>query len=279
MVYLNFLYTVDNVYYDLMRLSIISAIKYHKGATFHIFTMDSPETNQIRVPRKNEEKLKREIALIDPTAKILFYNVRDLYLEKLGNSVNEYSRYTPYAALRLLAPYILNDVNLVLYLDADTIITDSLHKLFVQYSNKDFDVAMALENYNQQNNDIPFLSGLILFNLKYQRKTNYRFIDEVIRLYNSNIYPYPDQDALRFANPAKRIILEGYYLHFEYDPNIEPRTKVVCVPFRNLSPVTEFMKNSVFHRNAINLYHISEYIAKQVSDINIKIYNEINNEK
>ena len=106
--------------------------------------MDSPETRQVQISRKQKEKLKSEIALLDPTSRILFYDVRDMYLEKLSNSVNRYTRFSPYAALRLLAPYIIQNVNMLLYLDADTLVTDTLFELFDEdLGNHDFDIAAA----------------------------------------------------------------------------------------------------------------------------------------
>lgn len=130
-----------------MRISIISAVKYHKGAVSHIFTTDSPETKQVQISTKNREKLKREITSLDNNALILFYDVRDLYLQKLANSVNKDTKFSPYAALRLLAPYIIQDVDMLLYLDSDTIVADSVSELFIDHLEENFYSAAVKDSF------------------------------------------------------------------------------------------------------------------------------------
>lgn len=212
---INFLYTADNVYFDLMRLSMISAVKFHKGAVFHVFTMDSPETRQVQISIKNKQKLEREITYLDPIAKIIFYDVRETYLQRLADSVNKGSKFTPYAVLRLLAPYIIHDVDMPLYLDADAVVVNSLCELFIDHEGKDFDFAATNNIYRYPVPDyFVFLSWLLLLNLRYQRQTGYQFMNDAIRHYNSTVYPFPDQDALSAATPVARIILDGRHLQY-----------------------------------------------------------------
>lgn len=256
---INFLYVSDNGYFDLMRLSIISAIKYHKGAIFHVFTMDSPETKQRQISTLNKDKLERESSLLDPTAEILYYDVRELYLQKLANSVNKNTRFSPYAALRLLTPYIIRDVDMLLYIDSDTIVTDSLEELFYEYCCKDFDFA-ATAYY--KGDAMTFLSGSILLNLEYQRQTNFIFVDDAIRHYNTFEYEFPDQDAITRAK-KKAIILQGRYMQQEYDFY----TKVFCICYRKEEPVRNFLKQSIFRMDAQKIHKKTKRIAQVVSDI------------
>jgi len=259
---LNFLYVADDVYFNLMRLSVISAVKYHKGAIFHIFTMDSPETKQVKITKKNIEKLQREIKCLDPTAQLIIYDVRDTYIKKLGNSVNQYSRFTPYAALRLLAPYIIKDVDLLLYLDADTLVVDKLFELFSdELVHQDFDIAATAGVTNDG-----IQSGSLVFNLRYQRETNLTFINDAISLYNSNIYRFPDQDAISHARKTA-IILHGRYMQQNYATDTINKPKIMCVCYRNSEDIRTFLKQSVFRLDAQRLYGMIDRIAKLISDI------------
>lgn len=258
---LNFLYTADNGYFDLMRLSMVSAIKYHKEIIFHVFTMDSPETRQVQISSKNKIKIKDEIALIDPTARIIFYDVRDMYLAKLAKSINKNTRFSPYAALRLLAPYIIQDVNLLLYLDADTLVTDTLFELFEEdLVNHDFDIGAtsAIDGDGIQ-------SGSLLLNLRHQRKTNFTFMNDAIRLYNDVVFEYPDQDAISEARKIM-ITLHGKYMQQNYATGVD-RPKIMCVCYRNCEDVRIFLKQSVFRLDAQRLYGMIDRIAKLISDI------------
>lgn len=267
----HFLYVADNIYFNLMRLSIISSIKHHTGAIYHVFTMDSPETKQVQISPKNREKLKREITNLDKNAQILYYDVRELYMQKLANSVNKDTKFSPYAALRLLAPYVLNDVNIILYLDSDTIIVDSLNELFTDHKEKNFDFAAVRDIYNTEYTKLKgtgFLSGLILFNLRHQRETSFRFIDNAIRCYNTIKYEMPDQEALSAANPADRFFLNVNYLQYYYVPN---DIKVVCVAYRNIVPIAPFLRQAIFPLNAQRILDKTEQIARVVSNYQTNI--------
>lgn len=263
---MNFLYVADNGYFDLMRLSMISTVKFHKGAVFHVFTMDSPETRQVQISEKNKQKLEREIAILDPTAEIQYYNVRDMYLQKLSNSVNKGTKFTPYAALRLLAPYVITDVNMLLYLDADTIVMASLRELFTDYEKEDFDFAAVRDTYNNEHTRLKgtgVLSGLLLLNLKHQRESSFHFMDNAIACYNTITYLFPDQEAISEANPADKFFLDVKYLQYYY---VQNDIKVVCVAYRNIEPIAPFLQQSVFNWDASKIHDQTERIAKIVSD-------------
>ena len=256
---MDFLYAADNGFFNLLRISMISCVKYNKGAMFHVFTMDSPETKQIQLSNSNKKRLKAEIEELDSTAKIIFYDVRDLFLEKMGNSINNASEYTPYAALRLLAPFVLN-IDFALYLDCDTLVATPLTELFVNYKNKQFDIAATA--FINENNNTYFLSSVILFNLKYQRENNFKFINEAINIYNTYKLKFPDQDAITMARKTA-IILEGSYYMNDYQ---EEETKILCVCNRFSMKVRNFLKHSVYPLKANQIYDNLQRIQMLISE-------------
>lgn len=260
----DFLYVADDGYFNLLRLSLISCVKHHKGATFHVFTMDSPETKQIQISKKNKNNLKKEINSLDSTAQIVFYDVREMFLEKMGNSVNNDSEYTPFTALRLLAPYILKEIDMVLYLDADTIVVDSLNELFLDYKDEEFDIGSTvfIENKNKKTEQY-ILASTLLINLKYQRKTNFRFMNEAIDIYNKFSLEFPDQDAMTRAC-KKTITLDNKYNMFNIMDNY---TKIIVVVYRSSEKVKTFVKQSVFHLAANRIYEKLDKIQNIISDI------------
>jgi len=257
---MNFLYVADNGFFNLLRLSIISCIKYNKGAVFHIFTMDSPETNQVQLSCINKKRLKKEINELDPTAQIVFYNVRRLFLEKIGGSINNSSEFTPYAALRLLVPFILN-TNFVLYIDSDSLIISPLKDLFLKFKNEKFDIAATATN-KSNNHNIYFFSSVILFNLKYQQENNFSFINDAINIYNTQKLIYPDQDAITMAHKTA-IILDGKYYMNDYQEN---ETKILCICNRKSTKVREFLKHSIYPLKANQIYKNLNRITVLISE-------------
>lgn len=227
--------------------------------------MDSPETNQKQISSKNRHKIKEEVKQLDPLSKIKFYDVRELYLKKLSDSLNKDTEYTPFAALRLLAPFVINNVNILLYLDCDTLVCEPLYELFYKYNNTDFDFA-ATAGLNENGKIEMFLTTSLLFNLKYQRKTNYKSINNTIKIYNCNKLNFPDQEAIT-KSQGKKLVLPSYYNMGIYDKKY---TRILCVFYRQSEQVKNHLQRYYPHRAQKILENI-ERIINEISEIQFDV--------
>lgn len=259
---MNILYVSDNGYFNLMRLSIISVLKYNKNVIFHVLSMDSPETNQVQLSKQNKLKIREEIKQLDSMSKIIFYDVRDLYLEKLSDSLNKDTEYTPFAALRLLAPYIIDDVELLLYLDCDTLVCESLLEIFEKYKNKEFDFA-ATQFINGNGELGMYLTTSLLFNLNFQKRTHHQFLNEAIDIFNHYKLYFPDQEAITLAKTRKSFDLDASYNMGNYAKGY---TKIFCIFYRSSEKVREFLQ-FLYPLKAQKVFDKMERIISELSQI------------
>ena len=131
----------------------------------------------------------------------------------------------------LLPDYLPNNVDRVLYLDADTLVLGELESLF---SMDLLGLAVAggpdLLNYSEstfsrmgcRNKGIYICSGVMLINLKYWRENN--VTDQIIKfaLDNSSLICYPDQDAINYVCagsvaflPLKYAVMDCYLTKYK----------------------------------------------------------------
>lgn len=163
-----------------------------------------------------------------------------------------------YAAnLRLFLTYFLeDDVEKVLYLDADTIIDDSIEDLY-EIDMGNAPVAMALDSLGYRHkleigmrkSDLYYNSGVILFNLKNWRK---RKLTESIERYikdNNVNFPSPDQDLI----------------------NIVCKDMILCLPPKyNMQPVhLVFSIDEYFFSYPMEFYYTKEDLLNSLNEVKI----------
>lgn len=189
----HFLYSCDEKYFPCLRISIASLLRFNSyPSVIHIFTMDSEESNQKPITGEQIKELNRIGAALNLNTEIKVYDVTKEYCEILGGSANKDSEFTPYASLRLLAPRIL-DCGVVTYLDADTIICDDISDIFDSLEEDRYDLAAPV----MDNSSNYVVSLCLVFNVEKMKMDKGWFT--VLDKYNSNLYEYPDQDALNYS--------------------------------------------------------------------------------
>jgi lipopolysaccharide biosynthesis glycosyltransferase len=133
---------------------------------------------------------------------VLAIDVRDLYLSKLCNSPNEMTSYTPYALLRLLAEYIGDIPDKVLYLDADIVASGDISTLYNINVDK-YEIAGVRDYYGRFFFYPNYLnSGVLLMNMKRIRQT--KMLSNALNMCKSKKVFLPDQTAInKYARKKK----------------------------------------------------------------------------
>ena len=204
---MNVLFTIDNNYAVYTLLSINSILLNNSSNskyTFYIIETDLSDKNK-RMMENFIFRRNQDVEFINISPELLGGS-------KVFNHVHA-KHITPIAMARLFAPDLLpKEVDRVLYLDSDTLITTDLQKLY----NTDLEnnIAGLIENYGKtwvRDGLYPFKkyynSGVILLDLDKCRKDNsskkfmdfyYNNIDKFI--YNEKtqkpVYGYVDQDLI-----------------------------------------------------------------------------------
>jgi len=197
-----------------IELVIYSTMLHNKNIHWRILTMDCEVVDEHRGEVRQyhglkggypEDWLKFLVNFMDYKSTIEIVDCKELYDQHLAHSVNRFTGFTPYAALRLLpdlfmpydpqkAPNIEDDR--LLYLDADVIVQKNLEPLYFSLLDWNDDYA-AYVLPDACNGFGELISAVILYNLRHIRYSG--FLNNARRNYNGKQYPYPDQGALADA--------------------------------------------------------------------------------
>lgn len=211
---MNICYALNEGYVDYCSVSIVSLLENNRDSdvVFHILTD--------RLSDSAETKLRD---IIRPYgAEMHFYAMDDSRLRGQKTSWSKYGWY------RIFASELLpKNIDKLLYLDCDTIVTGNISELF-DISENDWSIAavpdymtICPELYERIGYDAEkgyFCSGVLLMNLDYFRKYDLPKVILEYAINNPNKIHFPDQDALncvccdskRFL-PIKYGILDPFY--------------------------------------------------------------------
>lgn len=225
---INILMAGNDVVYPGMELAIYSTLTHNKGINWHIFTMDITIERDDGLCRDfhslNEwqrNKLKKIVTYLDPTSRIIFHDVKELYMKHFWKNPNEWSGFTPYAALRLLADLELKYTPHVLYFDCDIAVQGDITKMYWDYLDKGYEYC-AYICPDACDFEGEMVSGIMLMNLDKIRETG--FLEKARENVRTHVYRFYDQDALSAAGKAYPLPeTYGYMEELErcpYDPVI-----------------------------------------------------------
>lgn len=262
---MNILLEGNDITYNGVELVIYTLLTHNKHCNIYIFTMD------IEVDHKNglmqifksytpeqRDRLKKLVKYLDTTSNITFIDALEVYNKHLIPSVNEFTPFTPYAALRLVADILLPNIDDVLYLDADTAITGNIEGVYNDYKNRDGNYA-AYVCQPACGYEGEMISGVIIFNLRKIRETG--FLSLARKNYRNKEYKYPDQMALRDAGDPLQLPDD-----FGYCMNIHERSVLpLVVHFTNdISPKIYCCldKLAIFYRTFPWLNYVQEGLKR-----------------
>ena len=191
--------------YDGLLIASLSIVKHCKEPiTVFVLTMDLTEKDDSYLAINNEqiETLNKIYRSVNSDSSVLAIDVRDLYLSKLCNSPNEMTSYTPYALLRLLAEYIGDIPDKVLYLDADIVASGDISTLYNINVDK-YEIAGVRDYYGRFFFYPNYLnSGVLLMNMKKIRQT--KMLSNALNMCKSKKVFLPDQTAInKYARKKK----------------------------------------------------------------------------
>lgn len=202
---MNVLFSANDAVYSGLELAIYTLLSHNKNVNIYIFTMECDIRNDaegygIRYnslfdwQRKRLTKIVRYLG--EGNSNLCIKDVHDLYIKYLDQSVNRYTSFTPYGALRLLADIALPHVNHLWYFDCDVTVNGNIESYYQSYIQKGCPYA-AYVTPDACNGKGEMVSGVMFMNLDIMRQTE--FLKQARFNYNNNIYNYPDQCAIRDA--------------------------------------------------------------------------------
>ncbi len=196
---------------DGLLIAGLSIVKYCKEPIkVFLLTMDLLRVKSVykSIDDKDIARLQEVYRRGNINSEVVRIDVGDLYLERLNNSPNSESFYTPYALLRLLAEDIVEIPDKVLYLDADIIARGDISELYNMDIGK-YEIAGVRDYYGKFFFYPRYLnSGVLLMNMKKIRKT--RLLSKALDMCQKKKVFLPDQTAInKFAK--KKLILPSKF--------------------------------------------------------------------
>lgn len=204
---MNVLFAANDVVYSGLELAIYTLLTHNENVNIYVFTMDctieNPESGcgfrYLGLQDWMKEKLTKIVKYLGKGhSQIIFKDVHEEYMEYLDNSVNRYTGFTPYTALRLLADKVLPHIHHLWYFDCDVAITGNIEGYYYQYCQQNFPYA-AYVTPDACDGEGEMVAGVMFMNLDEMRKTN--FLATARRNYNNTLYNFPDQCAIRDTAP------------------------------------------------------------------------------
>lgn len=196
---------------DGLLIAGLSIVKYCKEPIrVFVLTMDISSLRKDYTSINDEDiaKLQEVYSRVNKNSEVIRIDVGDLYLERLKNSPNSESFYTPYALLRLLAEDIVEIPDKVLYLDADIIARGDISELYNMDISK-YEIAGVRDYYGKFFFYPRYLnSGVLLMNMKRIRET--KLLSRALALCQRRKVFLPDQTAInKYAR--KKLILPSKF--------------------------------------------------------------------
>lgn len=230
----------DTVYCGL-ELVIYSTLTHNKNINWYILTMDIglPNGQAFRgIDEAQKNKLRKIVQYLDQNSNITFVDCAQYHKDFLAGGANEFSGFTPYAALRLIMDKALPYINDALYFDCDVAVRGNFETMYYDCCNHKENCAYAVYAEEAEHHEGEMVSGVMFFNLDVTRKTG--FFDRAIYNFKAREYRYPDQMAMRDAGAIARLSpIYGYM--WDYQKN---NTNPIILHFTNqLTPKIYMARN------------------------------------
>lgn len=185
-------FCVNDNYVQYICVTIISILESNPNLPIWIHILTDG------ISSKSEKMLNSVWEKSNPLNKISIHLVDDSDLKSLKTGY-----WSKYAWYRIFIPQILNNINKVLYLDADTLILGSLSG-FEEYDLTEKSIGAVPEDIfaghlptlNIDPNRLYYCDGVMLMNLDYWRKNKLK--DKILDFAKKNhdILSFPDQDCI-----------------------------------------------------------------------------------
>ncbi len=269
---INIVLTGNDVMFDgVFLLSVSLAKRTKEEVMIYLLTMDFTHVDPKYRPftAKQEKIINDTLKTINPSVKFKIIDTRKMYEEYLQGNPNEGNRFSPFAALRLLIPYldVMKDVDKMIYLDCDIMFYRDV-KEFYDVDMENFELGVVRDYLGRfwMSRDY-FNSGVMLINLKECRKT--KLFNRAIEMVKSRKMTFPDQSALNIL--AKRL----KYLPYKFNEQRSIKEDTVLKHFNGGIKYFPF-----FHVYNIKQWHIDKVhkvLKIHEFDDEFTLYQEVKN--
>ncbi|MBQ7579561.1 MAG: hypothetical protein IJT25_03435 [Clostridia bacterium] len=198
---INLLFAGNYKVFDGLLISLLSITKHTTSPlSVYVLSMDLTELNESCKPISMEqiEYLQNMLKETNKESTITLINTKELFTQKLGQSKNLKTHFTPYTMLRLLIDDIDGLPDKLLYLDTDTICNNNIEELFnIDISNYELACVKDVYNWASPSRWLTknyFNAGVLLINLNKCKET--KLFEKARYLVNHKKMLYVDQDAL-----------------------------------------------------------------------------------
>jgi lipopolysaccharide biosynthesis glycosyltransferase len=208
----NILYVSNSKFASIVATSIASYLNHNNGNNTYFYIAETDFTS--------DDKCKIQKLVESYKAKVKFINC-EFILEKIEmTKVNKLKgNYIAYIRL-FMGEFLPKDIDKVLYLDADTIIVDSIERLF-ELDMKDKILAGAKDHISKKYKDAIgyegsayINSGVLLVNLcEWRKQACGDKIFKMMTNYNL-VYQFHDQDIINLLFHKDIILIESNYCVF-----------------------------------------------------------------
>ena len=209
----------------------------------YLLTADVSRIKEDYVPIEDEqiEFLNEVIKTKNPDNIVEKMDVTELYEDKFKGSKNEMIYTTPYTLLRLLADYIPNLPDKLLYLDIDMMANGDIKELW-DIDVSDVEYAAVKEKYGCWAIRPDYINaGMLLMNMKKISET--KMLEKARKMLMENKLLFGDQDAIFWSTTKKKILPRKFNEQSKFDR----KDTVIChfckrLMFRPFPPHTTNFK-------------------------------------
>lgn len=197
---LNVLYTVDVNYYKQFMVSLLSLLETNKDKNLiKVFIIEEGFLEDQRKRLENLQKEYSNFSFAFISTSFIYEQIKEYHLVPYRNS------YVPF--LRLFYSLVIDDIDFLLYLDADTIVVDSIDLSSLEFAGC---VKASLDHMaSSYKNSLPielehyYNSGVLFINHSSFKRNH--ALDAILKLIKTNqsVLQFPDQDILNMALRGK----------------------------------------------------------------------------
>ena len=237
-------------------------------------TMDLRKLNENYKPITDEHIhiLENVIQKKNPKNRVVLFDATDIFEERLGDSPNLTSGYTPYTLLRLLAgAFPLPDR--ILYVDADTMFNGDIKEIET-YDMTEYELAGALDYLGKYFIAKDYLNaGVLYLNMKKIKET--KLFDRALKLCLTKEMVFPDQDAINELVTKKQVLPRRFNEQHKWrkDTVIQHFAKTIyLLPFFKVVNIKQWQIELV--QDVLKL-HVYDAIYEEYRKIRNSLENEV----
>lgn len=210
---INILFSGNSRVFDGMLTCALSIFKRSAPETeicFYLLTMDVSHIKDTYTPISDRQAEFFECVAkeYNPNNRVVRIDITDLYEKEFAGCPNEDAYCSPYTLLRLFADKIDALPDKILYLDVDILFNRDINLLY-SIDVEGYEYAAARDHYGKFLINPNYVNaGVLLFNLKYMRKTG--ILTKARELIKQKKLVFADQSAIIRSTTKKKMLPQKF---------------------------------------------------------------------